>query len=66
MGFVAGVGEQVKSARVNLPLTRVEIAQLLAITPEHLSRVLNVMEQEGIIRRDKGTILIPDIARLQR
>ena len=59
-------GEQGKSGRVNLPLTRVEIAQLLAITPEHLSRVLNVMEQEGIIRRDKGTILIPDIARLQR
>lgn len=34
---------------MNLPLKHWEIAQLIAVTPEHLSRLLKKMQQEGII-----------------
>ena len=41
-----------------LPLTNQELAQLLAISPEHLCRVLKAMEQEGLIKRDRGTVIV--------
>ena len=47
-------------ACVSLPLNNKELAQLLAITPEHLCRVLKEMEQKGIIRRDHGILTVID------
>ena len=41
-------------------MKQVEIAELIAVTPEHLSVVLKRMEQQGIIRREKGWLIIPD------
>ena len=46
------------SIRFELPLRNWEIAQLLGVTPEHLSRILCELTKEGIIRRAKGWILV--------
>jgi DNA-binding MarR family transcriptional regulator len=43
-----------KPVNFSLPLSNQELAQLIAITPEHLCRVLKVMEQKGYIRRERG------------
>jgi CRP-like cAMP-binding protein len=48
----------------SLPLNNQELAQLIAISPEHLCRVLKEMELNGLIKRDKGMLLIPDPAEL--
>lgn len=50
--------------RVELPLRHWELAQLLAITPEHLSRVLRDLESEGLVERRRGWLVVPDPARL--
>jgi CRP-like cAMP-binding protein len=52
--------------RLKLPLKLEEIAQLIAVKPEHLSRVLKQIEDEGLIRRDKGWIIVSDPQRLFR
>jgi CRP-like cAMP-binding protein len=39
----------VKYSSMNLPLKHWEIAQLIAVTPEHLSRLLKKIQQEGVI-----------------
>ena|SRR5215216_6348537 len=54
-----------KEARLNLPLKNNEIADLIAVTPEHLSRVMRQMQQEGVLRREKGWIIIIDPQQLQ-
>jgi CRP-like cAMP-binding protein len=41
-----------------LPLTNQELAQLLAISPEHLCRVLKGMEEKGLLRRANGTVIV--------
>ncbi len=48
----------------SVPLTSKELAQLLAITPEHLSRVLKIMKEEGIITSAKGLLTVTDPASL--
>lgn len=54
-----------RGIRVTMPLLRRELAQLIAVTPEHLSRLLKDMEIDGLIQRDSGWISVPDIERLQ-
>ncbi|HUI44433.1 MAG TPA: Crp/Fnr family transcriptional regulator [Nitrospirota bacterium] len=44
----------------SLPLTNKELSQLLAITPEHLCRLLKQMRQEGLISRVKGVLTVTD------
>lgn len=51
--------------RLHLPLKHWEIAELIAATPEHLSRVLKRMEREGIMRREKGRTVIVDYRKLE-
>ena len=49
------------TVRLELPLKYWEIAQLIVVTPEHLSRVVKSMEKEGLLRREKGGALtFPD------
>ncbi len=43
--------------RLQMPLKHWEVAELIAVTPEHLSRVLRQMETEGILRREKGWLI---------
>jgi CRP/FNR family transcriptional regulator, cyclic AMP receptor protein len=50
--------------RLNIPLQHRELAELILVTPEHLSRLLTQMEREGVIQRDKGWLLIADVRRL--
>lgn len=54
-----------KSNSLKLPLKHWEIAQLIAVTPEHLSRLLKKMQHEGIIRVENGRLLIADQQNLQ-
>lgn len=42
-----------KFIKINLPLKHKEIAQILAVTPEHLSRILKEMETRKEIKRQK-------------
>jgi CRP-like cAMP-binding protein len=48
----------------SIPFKQWEIAELLAITPEHTSRILRRMEQRGLVMRSGGHIFVPDLARL--
>lgn len=45
--------------RINLPLKHKELAQILAVTPEHLSRLLKEMKTHHEIKREKdGSIVL--------
>jgi len=54
---------QKKPMRLQIPLKLKELAQLIAITPEYLSRLLSASEQQGTIRRDKGWLVLTDPAK---
>ncbi|HWP44666.1 MAG TPA: Crp/Fnr family transcriptional regulator [Blastocatellia bacterium] len=51
-------------ARFKLPMKQWEIAQLIGITPEHLCRLQRQMEQEGLLHRENGWLIIYDLDRL--
>jgi CRP-like cAMP-binding protein len=42
----------------SLPLTNRELAELIAVTPEHICRVLKTMERKGLIRRESNSLII--------
>jgi CRP/FNR family cyclic AMP-dependent transcriptional regulator len=44
--------------RLQVPLRHWEVAELIAVTPEHLSRLLHKMEMEGTLRREKGWLIL--------
>jgi len=44
--------------KIRLPLKYWELAQLIAITPEHLSRLLKQMEQKGILRQKENWLFL--------
>jgi len=44
--------------RLDLCLKHWELAQLLAVTPIYLSRLLDQLEDDGLIRRSKGWLII--------
>ena len=52
------------SVRLRSPLRQWELARLIAITPEHLSRLFKTLEREGILRRERGWLIVPDVGRL--
>lgn len=60
------LNEQRRGLRLELPLKHWEVAQLIAITPEHLSRIVRKMQQDGILEWKKSRITIFDPHRLQR
>ncbi|MGA9769015.1 MAG: Crp/Fnr family transcriptional regulator [Blastocatellia bacterium] len=51
--------------RIVLPLKLGEIADLLAVTQEHVSRLMKQMQDEGVVRREKGHIIICNLERLR-
>ena len=53
-----------KGQRMQLPLKYRELAQLITVSPEHLCRVLGVIEKEGLIRREKGWLYLVERDRL--
>ena len=54
------------TVRVDLPLKRSELADMIATTPETLSRILRALEREGIIRQRRTALHILDEARLRK
>src|SRR5207247_1925878 len=46
---VGKVQKEGKKSRVRLPLKQREVAELIAVTPEHLSRLLHELSKEGLI-----------------
>lgn len=54
-----------RETRFLLPLRQCELASMLAVTPEHLSRILKQLREEGVIRWHKGWLVVPDVNRLQ-
>jgi CRP-like cAMP-binding protein len=56
--------EPQRPMRLQIPLKFKELAQLIAITSEHLSRLLRELEQQDIIRRDKGWLILTDPSKL--
>ncbi len=61
---VTNPGDNDKEVRLLSPLKRWELASLIAVTPEHLSRLLKQLRNDGVIRVQKGWIVIPDMRRL--
>ena len=59
----SGSKHQVK---IHLPLKHKEIAQILAVTPEHLSRLLKEFEQDGFIKREKDGLILIDTGRFRQ
>lgn len=53
------------ASTVRLPASKSTIASRLSLTPEYFSRVLHDLHDQGLIRIDKRTIHIPDMAALQ-
>jgi CRP-like cAMP-binding protein len=43
---------------LHLPLTQRELAEMLAMSPFHLSKVYGALERDGLIRRAKGRLYI--------
>jgi CRP-like cAMP-binding protein len=53
-----------KGIRLEIPLHLSEVAQLIAVTPPHLSHLLRDLEGEGVLRRSKGWVFVLDPDRL--
>lgn len=53
-----------RPTRVYMPLLHRELAQMVAVTPEHLSRLLRDLDVEGLVHREKGWITVPNLAHL--
>ena len=51
---------------LQLQLRGEELAQLIAISPEHLCRLLKKMEEKGLIKRDKEMLIIKNPVRFLR
>jgi CRP/FNR family transcriptional regulator, cyclic AMP receptor protein len=49
-----------KKITIALPFKHKELAQIIAVTPEHLSRLLNKLEKQGIIKREKDSLILLD------
>jgi len=65
--FLCNMPDELKPAgselqSFSLPLTNKELAQLLAITPEHLCRVLKESNQQDLIKHAKGVLTVTDAA----
>jgi CRP-like cAMP-binding protein len=49
---------------IEVPLKRCELAQLLAVTPEHLSRLFRQLRDARVIAYEKGRLIVRDLDRL--
>jgi len=46
--------------RIRLPLKQKELAELIGVTPEHLSRILHDLSKDGLLYVRKGWIIVPE------
>lgn len=61
-----GLDQARETIRMQLPLKHRELADLIAVSPEHFSRILKKMQDEGIILQHKGWVVIPDLEKLRQ
>ena len=54
-----------KQIKIDFPLSHKELAQMIAVTPEHLSRLLKELEIKGFIKREKDSLILLNPAHLQ-
>jgi CRP-like cAMP-binding protein len=47
-----------------MPLKIEELAQMIAVSRQHLTKLLHELERDGILWRDKGWFIIPEPERL--
>jgi len=52
--------DQKKPIKIQMILKNWEVAQLLALTPQHLCRLIKQLEKEGTVMRKKGWLILPD------
>ena len=58
--------DHLRPIKIQMVLKNWEIAQLLALTPQHLCRLVKQLENEGVVVRKKGWLILPDPKRLWR
>jgi CRP/FNR family transcriptional regulator len=51
---------QKTQVQIGLPLKKQELAEIIAVTPEHLCRMLKKLKEEGIIKCSKGALIVLD------
>lgn len=61
MDLSAGPAQEIK---LEVPLKHREMAQMIAVTPEHLSRLLKALEHDGAIKRDGSMLTVRSAAAL--
>lgn len=59
---MAGLSEQTS---YQLPMTQEQLADAVGLTPVHVNRTLRMLDAEGLLRRDKRRIVIPDWLKLR-
>ncbi|HKX32421.1 MAG TPA: Crp/Fnr family transcriptional regulator [Blastocatellia bacterium] len=52
--------------KINIPLKKSDLAGLLAIRPEQLSRLLAELRNEGVIEQERGWIIVNDLEQLSQ
>jgi CRP-like cAMP-binding protein len=50
--------ESQAEVRLQMPVKQWEMAQLLAVTSPYVSRMLDELEREGVLRREKGWLVV--------
>jgi CRP-like cAMP-binding protein len=50
--------------KINIPLKKVDIAGLLAVRPEQLSRLLAELARKGVIEQERGWIIVTNLEKL--
>ena len=55
------LSNQKREVKFQLPLKQMELAQMIAVTPEHLSRLLKGLEGDGVIRRDGNWLIVKNV-----
>jgi CRP/FNR family cyclic AMP-dependent transcriptional regulator len=53
-------GRREKPVKIRMVLKNWEVAQLLAVTPQHLCRLVRQLEREGVVIRRNGWLILPD------
>ena len=53
----SGTSSNASSQRLSPPIKHSDVAAAVVTTPEHLSRLLKQLEEEGLIRRDQGWLV---------
>ncbi len=53
-----------KAVKLPVLLKQWEVAQLLAVTPQYLCRLIKQMEKEGLLVRNDGWLILPEPKRL--